>query len=72
MPGTTRRNLFKSALAAAAVVPLQSLAGASKACAEAQPAPTWRRGLEGQRHECNGEKAADHFLECGIHVYLLW
>jgi len=48
MPETTRRNLFKAALAGAVAVPLRA-AAAPAPCIAKTRAPGWKPGIEGQR-----------------------
>ncbi|MBB6064290.1 xylan 1,4-beta-xylosidase [Pseudoxanthomonas broegbernensis] len=53
MPTASRRDVFKAMLAGAAMAPLSTLAAPVPACRG--DAPSWRRGIEGQRQADLGD-----------------
>lgn len=69
MPSTTRRNLFKAALAGAVAAPLPRIGNAQATCPTTAPPPSprWKPGLENQRKADLGDGTYLNPIVAGDH-----
>lgn len=69
MPSTTRRNLFKAALAGAVAAPLPRIGNAQATCPTAAPPPSprWKPGIEDQRKADLGDGTYLNPIVAGDH-----
>ncbi len=69
MPSTTRRNLFKAALAGAVAAPLPRIGNARATCPATTPPPSprWKPGLENQRKADLGDGTYLNPIVAGDH-----